>query len=235
MKRLFLLCFAILMLTILLVSCSNKKENGDSHLKKETATNILQEEMSIGSYERSTTNIFEDQTSNNLFEKYTNTITTEEYLGTSIQEIITQIPLTEKSTSVTKKDDNMSKKYIVIVKGTSIPNGKLIKYNDEQSCVLLPTQRVFEALGAKVNYDTATVSHIEINGQTYTLNTQSVSLIKDGDDFNYIIPTPGSKIHFECIGDELFLDDCTMKTLFMILGIDAKISVDHQNCYVEIT
>lgn len=133
-----------------------------------------------------------------------------------------------------KKDNEVVNNYKLIVIGQDITQGNYLNFNSDPRYAALPFTAVMKALGAKIEWKSLSIAEITFNGEKYLLDTQAVSLAKEGSSSNYIIPTPGSKVYYQIAGKELVLDHITVRTVADIMGIKLSIEVDYQNNTVEI-
>ena len=78
--------------------------------------------------------------------------------------------------------------------------------------------------------------YIKNNSDTYVLcHSPSVSLIKQGDTDNLMIPTPGTSSYY-CryeLGD-VFLDIDTLDEVLYSMGVNIDVSVDYKSSIISI-
>lgn len=101
--------------------------------------------------------------------------------------------------------------------------------------VRLPFVQIVDALGMIIE-NTNEYIYIKNNSDTYALcHSPSVSLIKQGDTDNLMIPPPGTSSYY-CryeLGD-VFLDIDTLDEVLYRMGIDIDISVDYTSSTIAI-
>ena len=122
--------------------------------------------------------------------------------------------------------------WVVYVNGSNM--GKLPILISSRN-VRLPFVQIVDALGMIIE-NTNEAIYIKNNSDTYVLcHSPSVSLIKQGDTDNLMIPPPGTFSYY-CryeLGD-VFLDIDTLDEILYRMGIDIDISVDYTSSTIAI-
>lgn len=101
--------------------------------------------------------------------------------------------------------------------------------------VRLPFVQIVDALGMIIE-NTNEAIYIKNNSDTYVLcHSPSVSLIKQGDTDNLMLPPPGTSSYY-CryeLGD-VFLDTDTLDEVLYRMGVNIDVSVDYKSSTISI-
>lgn len=154
--------------------------------------------------------------------------------STQLEPTISEPSLPPSTTTNVQENIPMKSQRRLFVLGQELPQSDLMEFSNEPIYVMLPFCAVFRALGAEAEWVDEAQARIVFDGVTYHLDTESVSLTKEGSSANYILPAPGSRVYAKTVAGEFLLDDITLRTVAMIMGITLKMNIDMEAQVVAI-
>jgi hypothetical protein len=132
------------------------------------------------------------------------------------------------------EDDEAQSTAKLFVNGEEIAAGNYVEFHSDH--VLLPYTAIMGALGAEIEWVSATEATMVFHKKQYMLNTEKCTLIEVGKESHgtLFMPAPCATLYYEVIENEFLLDDTTMDGAFMFMGEDIEVRVDYTNLIVNV-
>ena len=133
-----------------------------------------------------------------------------------------------------------NEKYILsngtlIINGDTVVENVTLHYNKNYSSYLdVPLIKLFNGIGASVEWLDDTTAEIVYKGRKYNLNLSTVSLNEYGDEDNLIAPVDGGHREYTVLDKELILDSVTITCAFAKIKEPINFSYDFKKGVVYI-
>ena len=144
------------------------------------------------------------------------------------------VPVNEPTTTRFNEVIHMSVKNKLIVFGKEISGVEHMVFHENSYIVELPFIAVMEAFGAEIKQESELIFVLTFDGIRYVLDKEHATLTQEGLNKNYIIATPGEKVHHRIVQGEFFLDWLTLRNVMMIMGQTVSADIDYENHNVVI-
>ena len=113
-----------------------------------------------------------------------------------------------------------------------------IVYHQEQGYAEIPVLAVLKALEFPVNQVEEKVYELKMGEKRYRIDTGNGAVVDEDDPHqeDMIITTPGATFFYEQARDgDIYVDQESLRTLFLFLGVDARVRVDFTPETVTVT
>ncbi len=129
--------------------------------------------------------------------------------------------------------ESNGEKGMLIVEGTTITSNTIVYY--EYAAVSVCD--VLSALGFVLTWDNESVVSFYCNDEKYIISIPEKTLVRDGENCNYLLPAPGSQNYIcDVVDGELIVDNNTLLSLFNVfIKYPVYIEFDSENASVIIT
>lgn len=124
--------------------------------------------------------------------------------------------------------------YRLVVAGKDITQMTHFTVSEYPQYVALPLIAVAQRYGARIDWNDNSTATLTVNGERYILDIANASLIKEGSNFDYILPAPGSTLYTETMGKELLIDSLNLRYVLQFIGINVKINVSLENKVITV-
>ena len=117
----------------------------------------------------------------------------------------------------------------LIIGSNSIIDDNIVFFKKrEKQYVQVPLLVVLKEIGCEVRFDSSRLVLITYKEKSFVLNFDDKLLSEDGNNNNLLIVPPGSDTYI-CVftTNEVLIDDCTLKSLFFLMGVPYSIDIDY--------
>jgi hypothetical protein len=127
----------------------------------------------------------------------------------------------------------MPKSATLFINGIKINTGNVKIYDEYAE---LPLIEVFNGFGNKIEWLDSKRANMIYKDVKYDLNLEDALLVKEGTNFNLLLPPPGNRTyHLKTIDGDLILDHYTIKTIMYEMGEKIDVKIDRDKMIVYIT
>lgn len=139
---------------------------------------------------------------------------------------------TSNSTENTEVCLNYMKRYKLYIYGEYVGEKENFFFDDDD--VALAFMEILEIAGASFSKTENDTYLMKLNEESYLLNVENVTLIKESDGRNYLMPPPGGVSMAKTVDSELYISSSRMQGFFDLAKINLRVIVNKTDGSVSI-
>ena len=132
--------------------------------------------------------------------------------------------------STTDEDWCDMKKYKLYIKGAYIGETDNLFFGEDD--ISIPFFEVLEGCGASFAKKSENTYLMEFDDESYILNTENVTLIRNSDEFDYLIVPPGGTVKPIKTESELYISSSRLQSFFDLSKTELRVRVSPETCSV---
>lgn len=134
-------------------------------------------------------------------------------------------------------ENDTGKNGIMIINGKTVKSDYIMLYKaDDREYSHIPLTEVLLGLSVNFGWLGDDQGDILYDGKRYILDLKEKSLVREGDNFNILVPAPGeTRFYCNITEREVVLNDDAVRVILNFIGKKVEISIDYENSVVHIS